>query len=157
MDILLIIVIIIIGVLLIFVEFFFIPGFSVFSILGGIVAGVGVYLTYQNYGQTAGNWALAGSIVLTGIILYWGYRRLRSKKWALHTSIDGKVNNENISAYKIGDMGKTITNLRPEGKAIFTGEEHITIYSIGNFIDKGADVQIVQIQGNKIFVKQINH
>jgi membrane-bound ClpP family serine protease len=156
MSLLVIIMIIAVGIIFIFVEFFFIPGFSVFSILGGLVAGIGIYLGYVHYGQATGNWILTASVVAAGAVLYWGYKRLQSKKWALKTEIDSRVNNENYSAYKIGDIGKTITNLRPEGKALFANDERITVYSISDFIDKNVSVQIIKIEHQKIFVKPVN-
>jgi len=156
MSLILILAIILVGILFIFVEFFFIPGFSIFSILGFIVAGIGIYMGYHEYGQSAGNWMLTASIVAMGGILYWGYKRTQSKKWALKTEIDGKMNIEDLAHFQVGDKGVSFTNLRPEGKAIFDNDERVTVYSIGAFIDKDKQVQIVKIEHNKIFVKQID-
>lgn len=156
MSLILILAIILVGILFIFVEFFFIPGFSIFSILGFIVAGIGIYMGYHEYGQAAGNWMLTASIVAMGGILYWGYKRTQSKKWALKTEIDGKMNIEDLAHFQVGDKGVSFTNLRPEGKAIFENDERVTVYSIGSFIDKDKEVQIVKIEHNKIFVKQID-
>lgn len=155
MSLLLIILVIGVGIFFIFAELFFIPGFSLFSILGGIIILLGVYLGYKDYGATWGNRLLLISAVATGIILYWGYRRIRSKKWALGTEIDSKVNDESLSAYTVGDTGKTVTNLRPEGKAVFGGEDSVTVFSMGEFIDKNCEVRIARIDHNKIFVKKI--
>ncbi len=156
MSFFLIIIIILVGIIFIFVEFFFIPGFSVFSILGGIVAGIGIYSAYGQYGNATGNWLLIGSLLAAGAIIYWGYKRTQSKKWALKTEITSKVNDENLSNFNIGDQGKTITNLRPEGKAIFANDERITVYSLADFIDKDTAIQIVKKEHNKIFVKPLN-
>lgn len=156
MSLLVIILIIAVGIIFIFVEFFFIPGFSVFSIFGGIVAGFGIYLGYSHYGQTTGNWMLTASVAATGAVMWWGYKRLQSKKWALKTEITGRVNDESLAQFKIGDVGKTITNLRPEGKALFKNDERTTVYSIGDFIEKDTSIQIIKIEHNKIFVKPVN-
>ena len=63
---------------------------------------------------------------------------------------------EDFTNFKLGDKGVTLTNLRPEGKAIFGDDERITVYSIGEFIDKDAHVTIVKIEHNKIFVTTVN-
>ena len=97
-----------------------------------------------------------GALLALGAVMYWGYKRTQSKKWALKTEIDGKVNNENLSAYAVGDKGIAFTNLRPEGKAIFANDERITVYSIGSFIDKDKAIRIIKIEHNKIFVTQID-
>ncbi len=156
MSLFLILLIIVVGIIFIFVEFVFIPGFSVFSILGGIVAFIGVYLAYSNFGQTTGNWVLAGSVAATGAVIYWGIKRMQSKDWALNTEISGKVNDESLLNFKTGDVGKAITNLRPEGKAIFANDERTTVYSIGDFIAKDIEIEIIKISHNKIFVKPVN-
>lgn len=155
MSLLLIIAIITVGILFIFVEFFFIPGFSIFSILGFIVSGIGIYMGYNQYGQAAGNYMLTASILAMGGILYWGYQRTQSKKWALKTEIDGRMNVEDYAQFKVGDEGVAFTNLRPEGKAIFGSDDRITVYSMGAFIDKDKRIQIIKIDHNKIFVKPI--
>lgn len=156
MSLLLIITIIAVGVIFVFVEFFFVPGFSVFSILGAIVAGIGVYMGYNEFGQTAGNWLLLCSLIATGAVFYWGFKRMQSKKWALKTEIDGKVNNEDFSGLSVGDQGTTLTNLRPEGKALMNKGDRVTVYSLGEFVDKGTVIEIVKIENNKILVKKIN-
>ena len=61
-----------------------------------------------------------------------------------------------MSSYKIGDKGITLTNLRPEGKALFGEDGRTTVYSIGEFIDKNAHIEIIKIEHNKIFVTTIN-
>ena len=65
------------------------------------------------------------------------------------------MNDENLSHFNIGDHGKTLTNLRPEGKAIFANDERVTVYSLADFIEKDTAVEIVKKEHNKIFVKPI--
>ena len=155
MNLVSILAIIIVGIIFIFVEFFFIPGFSIFSILGAIVAGIGIYLGYNQYGQSTGNWMLIASAIATGIVMYIGYKRAQSKKWALKTEINSRVNDESIAHLSVGDKGTTITNLRPEGKATFATEDRQTVYSLGEFIEKDSAIEIIKIDHNKIFVKPI--
>ncbi|MFN0276200.1 MAG: NfeD family protein [Chitinophagales bacterium] len=155
MDLFLIIAIIFLGLLFMFVEIFLIPGTSILTLLGFVIIGVGVYLGYKDYGNTVGTWLLSGSIIGMGITLYIGYKRIQSKKWALYSNIDGKVNVEDFSKYKVGDIGKTFSALRPEGKAVFLNDERITVYSTGNFIDKDTEVEIIKIDKYKIYVKKI--
>lgn len=155
MDLMFVIAIILVGLLFMFVEIFLIPGTSILTLLGFVIIGIGVYLGYTDFGTTTGTWLLSGSIVGMGITLYIGYRRIQSKKWALYSNIDSKVNVEDFSKYKVGDIGKTFSALRPEGKAVFLNDERITVYSTGNFIDKDSTVQIIKIDEHKIYVKKI--
>ena len=137
-----------------FIEIFLIPGTALLSLLGFVIIGIGVYFAYSGYGSSVGNWFLAGSIIGIGLTLYIGYKRMQSKKWALFNYADGKVNNEDVSEYSVGEKGKTISALRPEGKAVFSNDERITVYSMGEFIDVNQEVIIIKIDHNKIFVKQ---
>lgn len=155
MDILLIILIILVGLVFIFIEIFLIPGTSILTLLGIAVVVIGVFLAYTEYGKTIGNMMFVGSIIGTGVTLYIGYRRIRSKKWALFTSIDGKVNNDDLAKYHIGETGVNITALRPEGIATFNDDNRQTVYSLGEYIEKGSEIEIVKIDQNKIFVKPV--
>lgn len=157
MNLFLLILIILVGLVFIFIEIFLIPGTSILTILGVGVVAIGVFLGYSEFGNTAGNLLFIGSIIGTGILLYIGYKRIRSKKWALFETIDGKVNVEDISGFKIGEIGISITALRPEGLVIFNNEIRQTVYSLGEYIDKNSEVKIVKIDQNKIFVKPVNN
>jgi membrane-bound serine protease (ClpP class) len=52
----------------------------------------------------------------------------------------------------IGKIGKTITPLRPTGKAEISGKIWDVI-SDGDFIEEGKEIKVVSIEGNKIMVK----
>lgn len=155
MDLIFVIAIILLGLLFMFVEIFLIPGTSVLTLLGFVIIGAGVYIGYKDLGAATGTWLLSGSIIGMGLTLYIGYKRIQSKKWALYSNIDGKVNVEDFSKFKVGDIGKTFSALRPEGKAIFTNDDRITVYSTGIFIDKDVQVTIIKIDNNKIYVKPV--
>lgn len=156
MNLMLIILIIVVGLIFMFIEIFLIPGTSILTLLGFVVIGIGIYLGYSDYGQTIGNWLFISSVVGAGVTLYIGYKRIQSKKWALYTNVDGRVNVADLSSFRIGDAGKTISALRPEGQVIFSNNERTTVYSVGEFIDKGTDIEITKIHHNKIFVKPLN-
>jgi len=156
MSLFLVILIIAIGLLFLFVEVFLIPGTSVLAILGFVVIGVGVYLGYQEFGSLVGNWLVVGSIIGAGTTLYIGINRIRSKKWGLHTTVEGKVNVFDYSEYAAGDKGEAATDIRPEGKANFGDNKRTTVYSNGEFIDAGTAIEIIRIRENKIYVKPIN-
>jgi membrane-bound serine protease (ClpP class) len=59
-------------------------------------------------------------------------------------------------AVAVGDWGVAESPLRPAGKAIF-GDEYLDVVTDGSFVDKGSQVQIIQISGNRIVVRQVDH
>lgn len=53
-----------------------------------------------------------------------------------------------------GQRGRTITQLRPAGKAIIEGRR-VDVVSEGEFVDAGAEVEIVSVQGARIAVRPV--
>ena len=66
-------------------------------------------------------------------------------KDAHSSAIDDRV-------FSKGMVGRTKTPLRPAGKAVF-GERTIEVFSRGEFIEGGCEVEIVQIQGHIVTVR----
>ena len=64
-----------------------------------------------------------------------------------------KVENK-FNYVKVGDEGKTISALRPYGKAIFS-ERFYEVKSSENFIDENKKIKIINILQDKIMVKKI--
>lgn len=59
---------------------------------------------------------------------------------------------ESLQSLSVGQIGKTITALRPAGKADFDGKTY-EVQSRGEFIDKETPVAITRIAGNSITVR----
>ncbi|MCA9146559.1 MAG: hypothetical protein KDB05_27455 [Planctomycetales bacterium] len=54
----------------------------------------------------------------------------------------------------VGDWGVAESPLRPAGKAIF-GDAYLDVVADGSFVDKGKQVRVIQISGNRIVVREI--
>jgi membrane-bound ClpP family serine protease len=54
----------------------------------------------------------------------------------------------------LGSIGEAATTLRPAGKARF-GDEFVDVVAEGSFVEAGARVQVIEIEGNRIVVKEI--
>jgi membrane-bound ClpP family serine protease len=50
--------------------------------------------------------------------------------------------------------GKTTTPLVPAGKARF-GDDLIDVISDGEVIDRGVDIRVVEVQGNRVLVERV--
>lgn len=55
----------------------------------------------------------------------------------------------------VGDWGVAESPLRPAGKAIF-GDEYLDVVTDGSYVDRGRQVRIIQISGNRIVVREID-
>jgi membrane-bound ClpP family serine protease len=154
MELGIIIAIIVLGLLIIMVEIFLIPGTTIVGILGALVVLIGVAFGYSELGKTKGHLILLGSLLSTGILLYFGFKAYTSQRFALKERIDSKVNvlNEHVPA--VGEEGVTITSLRPSGK-VKINHRMWEAYSIDEFIEPDVPVIVTKIEQNKIFVKPI--
>ena len=59
---------------------------------------------------------------------------------------------ENVPVVHPGDIGEVATTLRPVGAALF-GNERVEVVSEGEFLQKGAKVEVVRVDGTKITVR----
>jgi membrane-bound serine protease (ClpP class) len=58
------------------------------------------------------------------------------------------------AAALLGAVGTAATMLRPAGMAMF-GEQYVDVVTEGSFIPAGARVQVVEVEGNRIVVKEV--
>ncbi len=145
--------IIFIGLLLIFLEIFFIPGTTLFGILGGIALLIGVIMVYSYYGTKWGNIAVTSSFIAVLIAIVAGFKVIQSNKLAMPAVITGRVNELEKDIYKVGDKGMAATEFRPNGKGTFNGNR-IEVFSSGEYIQRDSEIEIIKITNDKIFVKQ---
>ncbi len=149
-----IIILILVGILMLLIEILVIPGSGVAGIIGFGLKVAGIWIAYTNEGVREGHITVGITlgVSIVGLVL-----ALRSKTWdkaMLHTKIDGKVNTINPELLNVGDIGKTISRCAPMGKAVFNNKFYeVSAYS--NFIDQEVEIEVMKINGNKIFIKQI--
>ena len=55
----------------------------------------------------------------------------------------------------VGQVGGAVSVLRPSGKARF-GENLVDVVSDGPFISPGTAVEVVRVEGNRVFVRESN-
>ncbi|MGE3806887.1 MAG: NfeD family protein, partial [Gemmataceae bacterium] len=55
----------------------------------------------------------------------------------------------------LGTIGEAATTLRPAGKARF-GDEFIDVVAEGSYVQPGTRIQVIEIEGNRIVVKEIH-
>lgn len=146
--------IIVLGLVIIMVEIFLVPGTTIIGVVGGIIVVAGVYLSYSEHGSRVGNITLAISGAATGLLLYIGFKAYSSRRFSLNETLEGRVNVFDEQLAAVGDKGTTFTYLRPNGKANINNQK-VEVYSLGEFIESGVDVEVIKISGNKIFVKPI--
>jgi membrane-bound serine protease (ClpP class) len=56
------------------------------------------------------------------------------------------------SAVEVGDIGRTLTSLRPAGKAQINGRR-VDVIAHGELIDPDNEVEVVEISGGRVVVR----
>lgn len=154
MTILIILLLIVLGIVLLLLEFAVIPGSTIAGVSGIVVLGYTVYLAFDHYGTWAGIFTVVFLISFIPVLFLKFLKSKTGKKMQLGSTITGKVDVLEKEHFQIGDKGKAISRLAPIGK-VEVNSYVIEGKSTGEFIDDGAFVEVVEIQDNKLIVKQI--
>jgi membrane-bound ClpP family serine protease len=164
----------ILGIALLGIEIFLLPGFGVTGISGVALIVVSLVLVLlEQMPSTSQEWAqLAAALTTVGIGLVAGMglavavaRYLPSIPYASRLVLeppeesdqagDSGLTQEGLQASALlGKIGVAITTLRPAGKAQFD-EEFLDVVAEGDYVNPGARVQIIEIEGNRIVVKEV--
>ncbi|MCO5233405.1 MAG: hypothetical protein LC105_06690 [Chitinophagales bacterium] len=153
MNLFVIILLIVSGTVLVILEIFILPG-MIAGIVGGCLSIWGVYEAFVLYGYNWGWTALIVAILLNFTAIWLAFKNIHRSKLTMKADIDGRMNEFDDFGLVKGDIGTTISDLRPEGKAIF-GDKMLSVWSYeGVFISSNTRIQIVKISDNKIFVEQ---
>jgi membrane-bound serine protease (ClpP class) len=144
------------GVLLIGLEVFVIPGFGVAGI-AGMVALVGAGATSSVIIGALGRVALSLLLALAaGLALLRLLPNLPfGRRLVLGTEMraeSGYASPPQADALVLGRTGIALSPLRPAGVAQIDGER-VDVVSDGTFIDAGAAIQVIRVEGNRIVVR----
>lgn len=145
----------VLGFALVVVEMY-VPGFGLPGISGLVLLVIGVVLMADSALE-----ALAISGVLLALLIVAltislrsiAKGRLAKSRLVLHSVSDQPKQNEYGYDKFIGQTGEALTMLRPSGMARF-GEEKLNVVSDGDFIEAGAPVRVLRVDGNRIVVQK---
>jgi membrane-bound serine protease (ClpP class) len=172
-----------IGLLLLLIEIFVLPGFGIAGFLGITFILVGLFGMLVKNGPDELPWprdALAwkdftdGVIGLSAgffgfVILAWLLAKylprlqflsgLMLAPTAAKLGTEVEVSMTTLPESKrigvsIGELGEVVSKLRPTGKARF-GNAIVDVVAEGEFLDMGAQVEIISIRGNRVVVRKI--
>ncbi len=146
---------IVFGIILIVVETIFIPGTTVVGVLGFLIAGYGVYISYDYFGSTAGTIILISSAVVGFGLVFYSFKTEAWSRFSLKGENNGRINDEFKIEVNLGDEGVMVSAAKPVGKASFNDQE-LAVTSSGRYIPEQTKVKISKIDSNKIFVEPIN-
>jgi membrane-bound serine protease (ClpP class) len=153
------------GLVLLAVEIFVTPGFGLTGIIGIIALLAGLSLSLVGAGATieiiVG--ALARVMVSLAIALVASIALLRflpklpfGRDLILNTGLDtaiGYASAPESDRHWLGKTGTAVSPLRPAGIADIDGKR-VDIVSQGEWIDSGAPIEVIRVDGNRIVVRE---
>lgn len=163
------------GLVLIAVEIFVLPGFGFVGISGIVIMVLGLGLaTLERMPQSSGEWVSFGgtlsqfgigfvAAVVGAVIIarYLPHIPVANRLILLPPSERPETADESSAlpgveqaAALLGAVGTAATMLRPAGMARFA-EQYVDVVTEGSFIPAGARVQVIEVEGNRIVVKEV--
>jgi membrane-bound serine protease (ClpP class) len=170
----------VLGLILIGLEIFLMPGFTVPGVSGVILVVVSLALaTLERKPETTKDWldfgqalgkiglSLAGAITLVFLVAWYLPSIPYASRLILKPPVEGRASTERNEvtaplaegiqpevAALLGAIGVAATALRPAGIARF-GEEFVDVISEGSYVPAGTRVQVIEIEGNRVVVKEV--
>lgn len=142
-----------VGLFLLLVEILFVPGTTLVGLVGFIVLGIGVGLSFKYFGKEVGWMTLGATSVVAGITLYVSFKSNLWSRFALKSTNTSKVNEDPIGL-SVGEEGVALSALRPIGKAEI-GKRIFEVKTLGAYVDTGKRIRIIQINSNQIIVEPL--
>jgi membrane-bound ClpP family serine protease len=165
----------VLGIILIGLEIFLLPGFGVTGISGVVLVVVSLGLaTLEKKPETAAEWmsfastlttfglGLVAAVVMAAFVGRYLPNIPYANRLVLTPQAEREEGNEpdgtalapDVAAALLGAIGVAATTLRPAGMARF-GDSFIDVVAEGSFVESGARVQVIEIEGNRIVVKEV--
>jgi membrane-bound serine protease (ClpP class) len=153
------------GIVLLALEIFVIPGFSIAGALGIVAIIAGLVMSLTGGGATAGSILIAAArvvfsllfaIVLSLVLLRFLPRLPAARRLVLDTVLGSGQTAGSAPASDLrwlGKQGRAASPLRPAGIAHFDGER-VDVVSDGEVIEAGQEIEVTRVDGNRIVVRR---
>ena len=147
----------VLGFVLVLLEIFVIPGLNIFGIVGLLTAIAGIGYAYVNMGSLAAGVVAGLGLVGTAILVR---LMLKVRAWNRLVLNDGMTRKAGYDSVKpgrealLGQTGQAVTTLRPAGRAQF-GERVVDVVSEGGYIERGEQVEVLKVAGNRVVVQSV--
>lgn len=155
------------GVVLLLLEILVIPGFGIAGISGIVLIVASIFLGLIKHpfqipeSELLGAFNVIGyTIICTFLIFLLSLRFFPQTAIWKRVVLSGSEMRERgfkgtsaLEGY-LGRTGKTLTILRPAGRAVF-GEKILDVVTEGDFIEKDREVRVIKVEGNRVVVQEV--
>ena len=112
------------------------------------------YFAFIEFGTLGCIIVTAINVSLFVILAILAFRAKTWKRLSLNTNIDSRAVQAESELVQVGQRGKSMTRLAPSGTVRFD-KVKVEARAFEGMIDSGVEVEVVLIEDNKIYVKQI--
>jgi membrane-bound serine protease (ClpP class) len=150
------IILLVVGMTALAAEVLILPGFGFAGIIGGLALLGGVVAAWSYFGAFWGGVAIVGTIVATTALVVTAFKsKTIRKRLVLETQLKPGCGTESQDLIALkGKRGITTTDLRPAGMADIDGER-VDVVSDGGYIEKGKEIEVLEIEGPRVIVAPI--
>jgi membrane-bound ClpP family serine protease len=164
----------VLGLILLGLEVFVLPGLGVAGISGTVLVVLSLALVtlekkpetqeeWVSFGTTMASFGLSmmGAVVAALTVAWYLPSIPYVNRLVLKAPADQAEGDETAAdlvspqlAALLGAIGVTVTPLRPAGKVKF-GDEYVDVVTESSYVQPGSRVQVIEIEGNRIVVKEV--
>ena len=155
LELIFVIALISIGIFFLLVEIFLLPGITFAGIAGVVFLLAGIVYAYVSIGNTAGNIAVATSVLALGGTFFWLIRSKTLRKIGLKTAIEETVDNSYLKKTNVGDRGIALSRLAPIGKVSINDVEMEGKSFDNEFIEEESEIEVVRVESVNVLVKRV--
>ena len=138
----------VLGFGLILIEFFITPGFIV-GVIGVFVIVYALYFGYAELPLLQAHVFLAVTLILGLLLTVKLFTGDTYSRFAIKETMEGRVNERDKLNLNVGDLGTTLSALRPSGNAMF-GIVRCEVTTEGDFVYSNTQIEIIKIEKDKI-------
>lgn len=161
------------GLVFLGIEVFVVPGLGFSGVAGVVLMFLGLLLVtlehwpsdqteWTRFGETFGTLAIGIAVAIVGaFVLTWSLPSIPFLNKMVLKPPGAEVENALPASLSssgavglLGAMGVAATPLRPSGKAQFGGQ-FLDVIAEGDYVSPGGRVQVVEIEGTRIVVKEV--
>ncbi|MDF2158449.1 NfeD family protein [Algoriphagus sp. CAU 1675] len=142
----------IIGLILLLAEVLFIPGTTVVGVMGLAISLAGVAYAFISFDPEIAWWITFIAVIVNLAVVVYSFKSGVWNKFSLKSSLRGGTFDERTLGLEEGMLGKTVSDIKPYGKAMFNDSIY-EVKSVSGFIPVETEVTILKIENNKILVK----
>ena len=140
------------GIILLLIEIFE-PGFGVFGALGVILLIINIFVTANTVSQGVTLTLFTFAIIAVLFIIFLIVVAKGKLGRMIHKSTESGYSGTKDLSHLVRKTGVVLTTCRPAGAAEIGGEK-FDVVTLGEFIEVGANVVVVEVEGNRIVVKE---